>query len=169
MRKDWHGLIKVLEIEHVRNGKVIWQDRNLYNTLHTLGEQFLLSCCFVNPGNVVPANYFLGLDNRTVLDVNDAMTDLIDEPSGNGYLRQSISSSTGFTLQLNNGIYEALTQIVSFTAHGGSWGPVQSMFLATTSDNTGVLVASVPLSQPATLQDGDAVNMRMSLSLQDAG
>lgn len=169
MRRDWHGIMKVLEIEHVRQGEVIWRDRNLYNTLHTLGEQFLLQCCFVNNGNVVPANYFLGLDNRNVISVDDAMTDLVDEPTGEGYLRQTVSSSTGFSIQIVNDVYQALSEIVTFSAQGGSWGPVANLFLTTTADNSGVLLASVPLSQPATLLDGDAINMRMSLSLQDAG
>lgn len=167
MRRDWHGLIKILEIQHVRNGEVIWEDKNLYNTLHTEGEGLLLECLFANDGDTLPPLYYLGLDNRTTIDAADTMADVLDEPASNGYLRQTVSSVDGWTISLHNGVHRALSQIVTFSASGGSWGPVQNLFMTDLSTNDGVLISTVPLSSPATLSDGDALNMRMALSLRD--
>lgn len=167
MRKDWHGLIKILEIQHVHDGEVIWEAKNLYNMLHSEGEEFFLQCLFNNDGDGVPALYYLGLDDRSELSVSDTMDDILDEPTGNGYLRQTVSSVNGWTVALHNGVYRALSQIVTFTAAGGSWGPVQNLFMTNESGDGGVLLASVPLSGSANLSDGDAINMRMALSLRD--
>jgi hypothetical protein len=160
--------MKVLEIEHVRNGKVIWQSKNLYNTLHTEGENLLLQVLFTNDGMLPPVNYYLGLDNRPVIAISDTMASLQGEPVGFGYVRQAVSSATGWQIGLTNGVYAAVTEIVTFTAVGGDVGPVSNLFLTDKGDNTGTLISSVPLSQPGqTIADGDAVNMRMSMSLQD--
>lgn len=167
MRKDWHGLVKILEVQHVRNGEVIWEDKNLLNTLHFGGELFVLTCCFDNDGTFPPANYYFGLDNRATISTDDLITDLSDEPVGNGYLRAAVSSSGQFTVDILNGVYRATSQIVTFSASGSGWGPVKNLFLATTSNNDGILIATSPLSSPVTLTSGDAINMRMALALQD--
>jgi hypothetical protein len=164
MKKDWHGLLTILEISHIRDGKVIWQDKNLRNLFHTTGEEFMLKALF--EGLALPAAYYLGLDNRSAIDVADTMTDLVDEPSVNGYLRQSVDYD-GFTVSLNSGVNRALSPIVTFMASGGSWGPVRNLFLTNESDDSGYLIASVPLSASATLNPGDNITMRMGLSLQD--
>lgn len=167
MRKDWHGLMKIIEVQHIRNGKVIWEAKELYNLLHAGGELFFLTCCFENDGSFPPENYYFGLDNRTTLDVVDLMTDLVDEPVGNGYLRQSVSSNGGFTIDVFNNVYRASSQILTFSATTGGWGPVTTLFLTSRSDNDGVLLASAPLSNEISLEAGDSFNMRMSLSLKD--
>lgn len=168
MKKDWHGLVKILEIQHIRDGKVIWEEKNLHNTLHVGGELFILTCCFDNDGSLPPANYYFGLDNRSSVTADDLMTDLVDEPSTNGYLRAAVSSAGQFTVDVLSGVYRATSQIVTFSATGGGWGPVSNLFLATTTDDSGILIASTPLSNTITLTNGDAINMRMALALQDA-
>lgn len=167
MRKDWHGLMKILEIQHVRNGEVIWEQKNLLNTLHFGGELFILTCCFDNDGSLPPANYYFGLDDRATISIDDLITDLSDEPNGNGYLRAAVASSGQFTVDVLNNVYRATSQIVTFSATSTGWGPVKNLFLATTSDNTGILIASSPLTNPISLTDGDAINMRMALALHD--
>src|SRR4051812_27484420 len=113
MRKDWHGLVKIIEAQHIRNGEVIWEARNLYNLLHAGGELFFLSCCFENDGSLPPAQYFFGLDSRPTLDVADVMTDILEEPDGSGYLRQSVSSLNGFTIDVVNNVYRASSEILT--------------------------------------------------------
>jgi hypothetical protein len=167
MRKDWHGLMKILEVQHIRNGEVIWEQKNLLNTLHVGGELFVLTCCFDNNGSLPPANYYFGLDNRATITIDDLMTDLSNEPVGNGYLRAAVASNGQFTVDLLSGVYRATSQIVTFSASGGSWGPVSNLFLTTRSDNDGILIASSPLSNTITLNSGDAINMRMALALHD--
>jgi hypothetical protein len=170
MRNDWHGLIKILEIEHVRDGKVIWEQKNLYNVLHTLAEQFFLGILFSNVAK--PTTYYFGLDARTAITADDTMESVTDEPTVNGYLRQQASSSGAFNVQLvtvgDTSVYRAIGPIITFQASGGSWGPVNTLFMTDKSDYTGTLLSSVPLSQALTLNTGDSINMRMSLSLRDA-
>jgi hypothetical protein len=167
MRKEWHGLMKILEIQHIRNGEVIWEQKNLLNTLHVGGELFILTCCFDNDGSLPPANYYFGLDNRAAISIDDLITDLSDEPDGNGYLRAAVASSGQFNVDVLSNVYRATSQIVTFSATVGGWGPVSTLFLATTSDNTGILIASSPLTNSISLTDGDAINMRMALALHD--
>lgn len=164
--KNWKGLVKILEIQHARDNKVIWEDKNLYNTFHTGGELFLLSCAFDNDGTVPPANYYFGLDNRTSVAVDDLLTDIEDEPTGGGYLRAAVSSSGQFTIENVDGVYRAISQVVTFNGTGVGWGPVSKLFLATSSDNSGLLISTVNLSSPATVIAGDSISMRMGLSLQ---
>jgi hypothetical protein len=109
----------------------------------------------------------LGLDDRATITTDDLITDLSNEPINNGYLRAAVSSSGSFSVDVLNGVYRATSQIVTFTATGSGWGPVKNLFLTTTADNSGVLLASSPLSNTITLAGGDAVNMRMALALQD--
>jgi hypothetical protein len=39
--------------------------------------------------------------------------------------------------------------------------------MATTADNTGILISSAPLSSSITFASGDTVNLKMSLRLHD--
>lgn len=164
MKENWHGLMKILEIQHIRNNEVIWEKHDLYNIMHTGGDQFCLMCCFDNDGSYPPEKYYFGLDNRPSLNFGDVIDDLIDEPNINGYARQSIDSYNGFTVSSSNGIYRASSGIITFSATSGSWGAVSNLFLV----GNNILIASAPLSDSVTLEAGDSFNVRMSLSLRDA-
>jgi hypothetical protein len=173
MKKDWHGIIKILEVQHLRNSKVIWEEKNINNILHSEGENFFLKCCFVNDGSYPPGNYYFGLDNRSAIAADDLIEDLAEEPSLSGYGRIAVDSTSGFSIEKVNQVYRAAGSIITFSAIGGSWGPVRNLFLSTSissaSDNlaSSILLASAQLSSSLTLTDGDSVNMRMALSLQD--
>jgi hypothetical protein len=179
MKKNWHGLVKILEIQHIRDGKVIWEDKNIYNTLHIGGEAYILTCAFSNDRSIPPTNYYFGLDNRAEISVDDLITDLVDEPVGGGYLRQPISpiaaspaigepAISEFSIEDVNDIYRATSKIITFYATTSTgWGPVKNLFLATTVNNSGILIASNKLTSPVVLTGGDFVNMRMGLSLRD--
>lgn len=163
--KKWNGLLTILEIEHRKsNGQIVWQDKNLKNKFHTSGEEYMLKAVF---GDVdIPSFYYLGLDGRSSLDVSDTMTDIVDEPSTNGYLRQSVDS-TGWSVELTNGVNRAISPIVTYVASGGSWGPVENLFLTNKADNSGYLISSVKLNASASLDFGDNISMRLGLSLQE--
>jgi hypothetical protein len=170
MRKNWNGLIKVLEIWKTdAQGNTVWKDTNLYNTLHLSGEEFILAAVF--SGGVenafIPENYYFGLDNRSEIDASDTMETITDEPTANGYERVSVASSDVFTISLSGDHYRATGPIISFSASGGSWGPVGNLFMTTTDDGSGALIASVPLSQAVTVDAGETINLRMGLSLKD--
>ena len=171
---SWHGLITITEIQHIRNNKVIYEDKNIKNTLHAGGELYMLTTCFNNPSVYPPANYYFGLDNRSSIEVNQTIEDISGEPANSpndtGYARQAVASSgDNFVLETVNGIYRATSKIITFSANiaGNGFGPVSKLFLATSSDNTGILIASNALSTTFTLTPGDSITVRMALSLQD--
>ncbi len=170
-KNDWHGLMQILWVEHVRDGKVIHREENKLNTLHFLGENFVLSALFLggnNPNTFVPDQYYLGLDARAAIDKADTMEDVLNEPFVNGYARQPVSSVTGFSIDVVNGVHRAVSEIVTFSAAGGAWGPMKNIFLSDKQNTTGVLISSAPLTSPVTVASGDSVNMRMAMSLRYA-
>lgn len=170
---DWHGILKILEINHVRNGEVIWKAENLTNMLHTAGELFILECAFAKGTlNAPPASYYFGLDGRGALAFSDTVLSLSgQEPNAGGYARQAVSAENGFTFETTGTsppIYRATSQVISFTATGNYGLTVLNLFMCTSPvAGSGVLVASVPLTQALSLVDGDAVNVKMSIQLHD--
>lgn len=166
--KNWHGILKILYLEHLRDGKVIRRDENILNLLHSQGEFFVLSTCFNNDGtSVLPPTYYFGLDARATLSVDDTMEDILDEPSGSGYGRVGVASNGAFDIQQVSGIYRAVSPILTYSATGTGFGPVRNIFMTTEIDDSGYLMASAVLSSPLTLTAGETVNLRMSLQLQD--
>lgn len=168
--QPWFGIMKVLEIQHLDvDGTILWQQKNIRNTLHLKGEEFILRAAFTGGrvSTVIPENYYLGLDNRPTISATDEMSGLIGEPGFSGYGRQPLSSSGDFTVAFENNHYQALTTIVAFQAAGGSWGPVQNLFLSNMSNTSGTLISSTRLDVPVVVNDGQAVTMRLGMSLRD--
>ena len=91
MNKNWRGIMKVLEVQHLRNNEVIWEDSDLYNMLHAEGQEMILNAVFA--GGSIPTSYYMGLDNRSSLAVGDKLAALDGEPDTNGYIRFTTSSS----------------------------------------------------------------------------
>jgi len=151
----------------IRNNQIIYEETNKKNILHTQGQQQILNALFVGgptSNMYIPAVYYLGLDNRSSLDAANLLSDVI-EPSGGGYARQGVSSTTGFTVQTNGSTAQATTGIVSFSSSTG-WGPVQNLFLTNVGSGTsGILYSSVSLSSAVTLSSDDSVTLKFSLSL----
>lgn len=169
----WPHLMRIVSLKHTnKNGEIIEETYNLSNMLHVAGENFILSCCFRTDVATVPLTYYLGLDNRTLIQSNDVMSSLIGEPSGYGYSRQPVSSASGFTVTNYLEGVDVKSPVVSFSAVSGSYGPVRNLFLTTRLDNAGVLIATAALAGPRTLRDGDVLTMQLAVSLQndpDAG
>ena len=171
MKTNWNGILKITHAQHIRNNEVIWEDKNLYNILHSQGEELFLKNLFYNDGTLPTPIYYLGLDSRAAIAYADSMTSLVGEPTGSGYTRQPLNSistgNTGWTISAETSIHKALSNVVSFVASGGSYGPMYNLFLTNKSDNTGSLISSVSLSTPSTLISGDVLSLRMTLSLRD--
>ncbi len=161
------SLMTIDEIKHFdNNGKCIWEEHDIPNIWHTNGQQFILSVAFDTDGSFsVPTDYFVGLDNRTALDADDTLSDLAGEPSTNGYVRQPLSSTDGFSVQLTGGAIKAVSGIANFVATAGEWGPVRNLFLSTSLTNSGVLISSAALSGPRSVTAGGSLSVRVSLSL----
>jgi len=166
----WKRFMTILEIKHYRGDECIWEAREIPNLLHSGGEEFILKVCFdTDAGPTIPDFYYLGTDNRTTILSGDTLEDLSGEPAANvnGYDRQALSSMVGFSVATSGTSQRATTGIVSFNAIGGQWGPVQNIFLATTEDDTGYLLATASLSSARTVLPGESLTVRFGLSLQD--
>tara|TARA_Y100000034_G_C6883569_1_gene405316 strand:+ start:1189 stop:1695 length:507 start_codon:yes stop_codon:yes gene_type:complete len=162
-------LLRIEKIEHINaQGDVIWEKEDLLNVLHTEGEQYMLEAAFVGgsiSNEFIPENFWFGLDDRAIIDTEDTLASLDSEPSVNGYARQAVTSTDGFSVALSSGYNKATAPIVTFAASGGSWGPVSNLFMATTEGNSGLLIATVALGTEVTVPSGDSINVRMSISL----
>lgn len=186
---NWRGIVTILEIEHLdKDGNIKWQDKNLKNLLHQEGEYFILKCCFdhgrpVSPPNVEkfpPDEYYFGLDFRTpaVTDTYLGLSTpngLINEPITGGYTRAVVASTGTFQIaQVGsppNGVYRATSQILTFNAIGANFTTVNNLFMTNIPEDgdadEGLLISSTPLSNQITLADGESLNLRMALSMQD--
>ena len=146
------------------DGSILWEERAA-NAFADEGEQLILDV-FLR-GATAPTQFYLRLYNDTPVET-DGLASLTGEPSGNGYSPSLIErSATGWpTLALDSGDYQATSSAETFTASGGSIGPVTYAVIATNSDNTGKLIAYAALSQSRTLADGESLTVTYKLKQQ---
>lgn len=152
-----------------KDGNIRWEEKNLHNIFHDEGEEFILDVVF-NETQSVPATYYIGLDDRGTVAEADTLPPA-GEPVGNGYVRQAVNSdATDWTVSQVGGDFQAVSKTVVFTAAGGpipAAGNVMNMFLSTTLDDTGNLVASVVLSTPRIIVNGDSLNTDIKIIVSE--
>lgn len=162
--------MKLLEIKHLDvDGKVLWEDENIPNTFHYEGEEFLLKVAFNTASLVeVPANYYVGLDNRTSIVVGNTLAGLTTEPNSGGYSRQSVNSINGFVVQdSGDGNKQAISTVLTFTATGSGYGPIKNVFLTNVSGSSGYLLSSAALSASRSLTAGQVLTVRVAVTLRN--
>ncbi len=133
--------------------------------LHTEGLQFLLEVAF-SEEQTVPANFYMALGSDGDPTEGEGLAD-ITELTGNGYARQLVASDNTdmVTSAAGTGDYKVTTKTVTFTASGGAWTAANVVYLATTVDNTGKLIASATISPARTLQDQDTLDVSLIIQL----
>jgi hypothetical protein len=148
-----------------KDGNLIWEELDRPNNLADEGEENSLDCWL--RATSCPTQFYLRLFNDTPTET-DALTDLTGEASGNGYAAQLVErSATGWpTLALDGGDFQATSSAETFSASGGSWGPVTYCVLATSTDGSGKLISYVALSQSRTLQDGETLQVTYKIKQQ---
>lgn len=144
-----------------KNGQLIWED-TINNDLAQEGGESMLDSYLRNQNH--PPTFFIRLYNDTPVKT-DGLADLVNEASGNGYAAQEVPRSTGgwVSLALDSGDFQAVSSQETFSASGGSWGPVTYAVLATTSNDTGKLIAFVVLSTARTLADGESLKVTLKI------
>lgn len=163
----WPRFMRVVYLKHYSNNKLVSECYDMSNMLHISGQHFLLSACFNTIVQAIPSSYYIGLDNRTLIQLSDNMVNLVGEPSGYGYGRQPVSSVTGWTITNYTLGVSATSPVVSFTASGGSYGPISNIFLTTKLDNTGSLIATAPVGGSRMINNNDIITMQLAVSLVD--
>lgn len=169
-KKDWHGIMKILVIQHKdTDGSVLYEQKNVLNLLHSEGEEFLLRAAFAGGrvSSVIPDNYYLGMDNRQAVAESDTIDDLIGEPSSGGYERQALASEGDFSINFEDDHYIATSPIVAFRATTGDWGPVSNLFLTDKADNAGALISTAVLDSAVSLEAGQSITVRIGLQLRE--
>ena len=113
----------------------------------------------------VPANFYIGLCTDASLAETASLGDQT-EVSGTSYARQAVASSAvGFTsATAGTNDRKVTTTEVTYTA-GGTWTGAQTAFLATTIDDTGVLLWSAPLSTTITLPNLGTLSFTMAYTI----
>ena len=132
--------------------------------LHTDGLQFILEVAFTEEQSV-PANFYIGLATDASLAETASLGDQT-EVSGTDYVRQAVASDNVDITSAATGTndYKVTTKTVTFTA-GGTWTGAKTVFLATTLNDTGVLIASAALSETRTLEDTDTLTIAIQIDL----
>ena len=132
--------------------------------LHTDGLQWMLEVCFTEE-QTVPASFYIGLATDASLAETASLGDQT-EVSGTGYARQAVASNSTDITSAATGTndYKITTSTETFTA-GGTWTGAKTYFLATTVNDTGVLIASGPLSETITLEDTDTLTIAVQVNL----
>lgn len=131
--------------------------------LHQEGLQFLLEVALTQEQST-PANFYIGLATDASLAENATLASLT-EVTGTGYARVAVASDnvdiTSATTGTND--WKVTTKDVTFTATDDDWDGANTVFLATTVDGTGKLLASAPLSATRTLGNGDTLTVALEL------
>lgn len=160
--------MRVLELKHYsRDGELLWSKDVVPNMIHADGELYCLTALFTTLVTTVPDFYYAGLDNRTTPARSDTLANLSQEPTQFGYARQPLNSGSGFVVTESNDVYQATSNVITFVASGGTWGPVKNIFLATSSDETGSLISTAELDGQHYLNTGEQLTMRLALTLRD--
>lgn len=151
--------------KHIAADGTVIDEWETQNALADEGEQLFLNCTLIATG--CPTTFYLRLFNDTPAET-DTLADLTGEPSTNGYAASEIPrTDVGWpTLALDSGDYQATSSTETFSASGGSWGPVTYAVLATSSDSSGKLVSYTALSTSRTLASGESLQVTYKLKLQ---
>lgn len=132
--------------------------------IHADGLQYILEAAFSEEQSV-PANFYIGLCTDASLAETASLGDQT-EVSGTDYARQAVASTAVGCVSATAGTndWKITTIEVTFTA-GGTWTGAKTAFLATTLNDTGVLIASQQLSGTITLVDTATLSLKFELTL----
>jgi len=175
LRGKRHPWIRVTaDVRHIRNGKVIWEAKDVEAMLNGLmdeGEQNILDSYFRNQNT--PTSFYVGLGNNGGTPGVPAETVIltgITEVAGTGYARIALARNTTDwpTLALDTGDYQVTSAQKTFQNSGGTaWSAADYLFLTDVASGTsGKLIATVALSVSRVLQASDQLQASIKVKLQ---
>ena len=164
-KHDWFNSIWNVKCVD-KEGKILWEEEGR-NSLTDEGEEAILETFFRADTLYTPTQFYVRLCNDSLLETDTLITILNEPASVYGYSAQLVErSTTGFpTKELDSGDYRLISKDVTFTAVGGDIGPVITAFLATTSDNSGKLIAfkSLPVTRTITTGNSGIISIRIKM------
>jgi hypothetical protein len=162
-KHEWYDTI--WQIKHLSpTGEVLWQESK-HNDLVDEGERSIIMSYF--RAEELPTAFYARLAYDSI-SLTDSLSDVQNEPSGNGYDPIVLErSSVGFpTIEQDAGDWRVVSKQITFTATVGNWGKVNVLFLATTSNNLGKLIACVPLTMTRVMNAGDSLVATIRIKLR---
>jgi len=152
----------IWNIKQIRDGEVLWEITKR-NALVNEGEKIILDAFF--RGSNVPASFYVGFCYGEINEESQ-LVHIPNEPnSANGYARALLSrNEVDFpVLELNEGDYQLTTKEMTITASGGSIGPLNKAFMATSATDVGFLLSFISLPTTVTIQDGDNITFSIKI------
>jgi hypothetical protein len=139
---------------------VLAEQTAFLNNLADQGEDDILDVYFND--QAVRASLYGRLTNATLGEASTPTTVDTSEPVGNGYGSVTYTRDTDWT----PGVSVVTGAQKTYTASGGTIGPVTDFALTTDSTGTtGLLIAYVALSATRTLLDGDSLNVDATVTM----
>lgn len=145
------------------DGRILYESDWEPNNLANEGERNMLDVYLRNAAG--PASFRVRLFGSTPLETS-SLASLTNEPGGSlGYAPQAVNRDATVdgwpTLdnQFSGGDFQAESKTVTFRATSGIWPNVTHAALATTSDNSGLLIDFTQLRQPRQLRSGQQLEI----------
>ncbi len=126
------------------------------------------SISLANGAQSKPTNYYMGACEDASIAEDGNLAGLT-ELSGNGYARVAVAGNGTDLVSAATATNDRklTTKVCRVTAAGGAWNTAKTGFLATSSDNSGKLIASGPLNGGTgwTLADGQYFEFSLEILL----
>lgn len=147
-----------------KGGKILSEDLNIRNGLADEGEKLILDSFF--RGQNTPAEFAVRLCNSTPTETS-TLSSITDEILTGGWLAKQVERGpTGWpTIQQVGGDWQVISKDLTQLATGVDIGPFTCAYLATTTDNTGELIAFVILPGSRVVPVGGLLTVRMTITL----
>lgn len=137
--------------------------------LHTGGRRLINQ--IINGSTARPANLYLilrtldGAGGHTAdAAADDSLTNHLNEVAGSGYARIAIALDAAHFPETASGADSLLTAAAQTFTFTGAVNGVTHAALATTADNSGVLIASAPLAAVRNVANGDTLTVTFKLT-----
>ena len=128
--------------------------------VHDAGENRIINILF--GATPVDGAYYLGLYKNPTELAEDAVLSGLDEPSGGSYVRQVLTRGVAnWTIVDDAATYATIKTFLSTAAWGDIWG----YFIATSLNNTGVLIATEHFDAAYNIVSGKGIKIQPKITV----
>ena len=124
-------------------------------------KRYLLTILF--QGQAPPAALWVGLSSKAETDAETLADVAASEITSAGYKRQPVEPKDW---TLKPGALEVSMEVFFVNTGQRPWAAAKAAFVATSEDNSGVLVAATPFRGQRIVMPGDRLHMPVSVSLE---